>query len=112
MSSALGLNPQPERRFSEALASAFPGRVYLVGFYTPAPGARGDVQGWYVDDVARLVTLCYLLAAIELVWRRIGLGRVLGDDPVPLLDPGDAIDLTSYGDDAGHVYRPGFDDFG
>lgn len=66
----------PERRFSEAFADAFPGRVYLVGYYTPAPGARGDVQAWNVDDDARMATLWRTLA-IDATLERFRLGAVL-----------------------------------
>jgi hypothetical protein len=44
------------------------------------------------------------------VWRRIGLNIVLGRGPLPLLHRAEALDLTSYGDDTGASYRPGFDD--
>jgi hypothetical protein len=47
----------PERRFSEAFAGAFPGRVWLAGYYTPAPGTRGDVQPWQPDDANHHVGL-------------------------------------------------------
>jgi hypothetical protein len=170
----------PERRFSEAFADAFPGRVYLAGYYTPAAGARSDVAAWQVDDQARMVTLwrtlaidatlerfrlgavllpplemlpadypahlgnavrqnvelaggqvradyvrlgpddylhaeVYCLAAIELAWRRLGLQRVLGHGPVPLLELGRPADDDDDDDqpldpfDVGPIYRPGFE---
>ncbi len=145
----------PERRFAEAFVNAFPGRALMCGYFTPQPGSRSDVQSWYVDEAARLVTVwrtlaidatlerfrvgavrlppleslppnypahlgavvrqnvelaggqvraeyrsigpddylhaeTYCLVAVELLWRRIGLGRVLGPPLVPLIKPPEA----------------------
>jgi hypothetical protein len=52
----------PERRFSEAFARTFPGRLWLCGYYTPAPAARGDVLPGTIDEDARPVTLWRTLA--------------------------------------------------
>lgn len=65
----------PERRFSEAFANAFPGRVYLCGYFTPHPGARADVAQWSIDDTARVVTVWRTLA-IEATLERFRLGQV------------------------------------
>jgi hypothetical protein len=166
----------PERRFSEAFAGAFPGRVWLAGYYTPSPGTRGDVQPWQVDDSTRHVGLwrtlvmdatlerfrrgvvllpplemlpadypaqlgaavrrnvetaggqvradyvrigpddylhaeVFNLAAIELLWRQVGLGRVQGLMTAPLalteeIEDFEPSDLSSYGGDA--MLGPGF----
>lgn len=149
----------PERRFSEAFAAAFPGKVYLVGYKTPAPSTRATT--WDVDDDEHMATLwrtlaldatlerfrtraielpplsmlpanypaqlgalvrqivelpggqvraeyrsigaddlaqaeCYCLCAVELLWRRLGMQRVLNAPAVPVLEPGEWIDLTGY----------------
>ena len=75
--------------------------------------AGGQVRAEYrsigPDDYLHAEVYC--LAALELLWRRIGLNVALGQAPVALLDPADAVDLTSYGDESsGLIYRPGFDD--
>lgn len=165
----------PERRFAEAFAAAFPGRVFLASYFTPRPGAREAPQVWRVDEDAHHVALfrtvvidatlerfrggavrlpplellpadypahlgavvrqnvqlaggqvraeyrslgpddylhaeVYCLAAIELVWRRIGLSRVLGQGLVPLLEPPADADPSVLDVLAGDqpVYRPGF----
>jgi hypothetical protein len=77
--------------------------------------AGGQVRADYVrlgpDDYLHAEVYC--LAAIELAWRRLGLQRVLGTGPVPLLalnPPADdredqPLDLF----DVGPIYRPGFE---
>jgi hypothetical protein len=167
----------PERRFAEALLNQFPGRAYMVGYYMPQPGARGDVRPWHVDDEARLATVwrtlaidatlerfrlgavrlppletlppeypahlgavvrqtvelaggqiraeyrsigaddflhaeVFNLAAIELLWRRVGLSRALARGPVPLalLEPGDADAPADVLPSVEPIYRPAFED--
>jgi hypothetical protein len=65
----------PERRFSEAFAAAFPGRVFLAGYFTPSPGARGDAGSLHVDDEARMVSV-WRTIAIDATLERFRLGLV------------------------------------
>lgn len=66
----------PEKRSAEAFAARFPGRVYLVGYFNPAPGNRHEVQAWNVDDAAAFVSV-WRTYAIDVALERFRDGRVL-----------------------------------
>lgn len=69
---------------------------------------RADYRSLGPDDYLHAEVYC--LAAVELVWRQIGLSRVLGQPLVPLLEPGVDFEPSNLGGhDDKSSYRLGFD---
>jgi hypothetical protein len=62
-----GIDRAPERRFSSAFANTFPGRVVMVGYFTPAVGSRGESHVSYFDEDERILT----------VWRTVAIDAAL-----------------------------------
>jgi hypothetical protein len=52
-----GIDNEPDGRFSQAFAARYPGRVYRMDFFTPAPAGRTEPHVWNVDDDARFCSL-------------------------------------------------------
>lgn len=96
-----GIDNEPDGRFSRAFAERFPGRVYRMDFFTPAPGGRTEPHVWNVNDEEAFCSL-WRTKTYDATFERFRLQHVLLP-PLDMLDP-------DYPKHLGNLYRRRIDE--